>query len=268
MECVGESVREGCVHVHGGAQPDGHPTLVSLAHQHSSSSSSSLSPNQSFSTSAPPLNLRAASQGKVWKSEAALVRWPSPVNIHFKWEPLVELQLIYWSNYRIILISSICHYHFKFFNSTSSHVFTANAQQFQMLVAVLLHGQIINMSLKAPHQHRPLLQRPALVFDCPQLSHDFLLPASPSPARGRGEGFGSFAGFVSLVLCAKMTRGYREWFANCSCVIMEWFLDEQTMLYLSCCETWLPAVHGILSRPHITLYPSNPTQCQQVWTVR
>lgn len=95
---VWESVREGCVHVHGGAQPDGHPNLVSLAHQHSSSSS--LSPNRSLLTSAPPLNLKAASQGKVWKSEAALRHWPSPVNIHSKWEPLVELQLIYWSNYQ------------------------------------------------------------------------------------------------------------------------------------------------------------------------
>lgn len=41
-ECVGESVGEGCVRVrvHGGAQPDGHPTLVSFTHQHFSTSSS------------------------------------------------------------------------------------------------------------------------------------------------------------------------------------------------------------------------------------
>lgn len=144
MECVGESVREGCVHVHGGAQPDGHPTLVSLTHQHSSSSSSS--PNQSFLTSAPPLNLRAASQGKAWKSEAALLCWPSSVNIHSKWEPLVELQLIYWSNYgtqhstffwlaisvTITLTSLTLH-------STSCQAFTANAQQFQILLSGLLH---------------------------------------------------------------------------------------------------------------------------------
>lgn len=45
-ECVGESVGEGCVRVrvHGGAQPDGHPTLLSFTHQHFSTSSSS--PNQ------------------------------------------------------------------------------------------------------------------------------------------------------------------------------------------------------------------------------
>lgn len=64
-----ETVGEGCVRVrvHGGAQPDGHPTLVSLTNHASS-------PNPTLLTSARPLNLGVASHSRPWKSEASLLR--------------------------------------------------------------------------------------------------------------------------------------------------------------------------------------------------
>lgn len=64
------------VRVHGGAQPDGHPTLLSV--KHSSSSSPPLSSNPALLTSARPLNSEAASHGWVWQSEASLASVSPP----------------------------------------------------------------------------------------------------------------------------------------------------------------------------------------------
>lgn len=63
------------VRVHGGAQPDGHPTLLSVKH---SSSSPPLSSNPALLTSARPLNSEAASHGWVWQSEASLASVSPP----------------------------------------------------------------------------------------------------------------------------------------------------------------------------------------------